>query len=512
MTRTSIFYLQVALLATPFTHAVEIPEGPPELTQAVEIYTKQLRNAHAPTSNAQIGLRWQYLQALRLMEKKAKAAGELKAIESITREFKRFASSKTFEKDKRNSLPPAVQAEFDRFKVADDQMLNHWSNTRKRLDMGFTNKLSEMQKMLTIENRIEDAVKVKEFIPEIPDIRIAKRSRPGLARGKNTRSFNSPTDLEKHILRTRWELIWAGGNDEVPQRPEHLEFHYGNVITFESDEGKLDKYIYEIGEDFNVRITSSKSKHIGFDPSYTLLDFNDEKYRHYHRGRLISPIENTGSENMLQDIVVYYPLDEVSPLARDAGPAGNHAAATDVSVVYFGKRKNAWQFNGHTSQLVVGNPIDINAMQQFTIACWFRIHRLNNRNKLMHWEEAADNSGTYIEVSEKALNFKTGTGGKHSNRYSYAYESKFELNTWYHVAMTYDVRGGTLLFLNGKLVQTQRALPLGDNATTFYIGGNEYPERRNSDTFINGWLDEVFVFKRALSPDEVKTLYEFAQK
>ena len=78
--------------------------------------------------------------------------------------------------------------------------------------------------------------------------------------------------------------------------------------------------------------------------------------------------------------------------------------------------------------------------------------------------------------------------------------------------MTYDARGGTLLFLDGALVQTERSLPLGDNATTLYIGGNKHPESRNYDTFIDGWLDEVFVFTRARSPDEVKTLYEFGQK
>ncbi len=72
---------------------------------------------------------------------------------------------------------------------------------------------------------------------------------------------------------------------------------------------------------------------------------------------------------------------------------------------------------------------------------------------------------------------------------------------WYHFALTYD--GKRLnLYLNGKLVNTRRVVGnIPQNRNNIYVGYN-----------FRGLIDELKVYNRALSPAEVKALYNWSWK
>src|SRR5262245_19776659 len=83
-----------------------------------------------------------------------------------------------------------------------------------------------------------------------------------------------------------------------------------------------------------------------------------------------------------------------------------------------------------------------------------------------------------------------------------------ELNRWYHVVMTYDGKRkaqGVQIYLNGE---SQKINVLFDELTwpidpkdPFRIGAGEGPEKR-----FRGTIDEVRVYRKALTPDEAGTL------
>jgi len=79
------------------------------------------------------------------------------------------------------------------------------------------------------------------------------------------------------------------------------------------------------------------------------------------------------------------------------------------------------------------------------------------------------------------------------------------LNQWTHVALTFD-NGFVSAFVNGQLVQSNSGNPaLGD----IYPGSNEFRigNRQEDGQGFGGVIDEVAVFNRALSTNEVAAIY-----
>jgi hypothetical protein len=75
---------------------------------------------------------------------------------------------------------------------------------------------------------------------------------------------------------------------------------------------------------------------------------------------------------------------------------------------------------------------------------------------------------------------------------------------WYHLAGTYD-RNAVRLFVNGvQVASTESSMPIEPSSFPLLIGRGTYDTERRFD----GIVDEVAVFDRALSDDEIETLYQ----
>jgi hypothetical protein len=77
-----------------------------------------------------------------------------------------------------------------------------------------------------------------------------------------------------------------------------------------------------------------------------------------------------------------------------------------------------------------------------------------------------------------------------------------ELNTWYHVAVTLAGSRVTL-YLNGKEVAAENLVVDTPTETMFYIGSLPNEDRKQLD----GLMDEVSLYDRALTADEVRAIY-----
>jgi hypothetical protein len=84
-----------------------------------------------------------------------------------------------------------------------------------------------------------------------------------------------------------------------------------------------------------------------------------------------------------------------------------------------------------------------------------------------------------------------------------------EINTWHHVAVTYSKNDHGSLYVDGKLHNSQRIIESFNIPTKniqWCIGvGLDNDERRTS---FAGSIDEISHYDRALSAQEVGTLYE----
>jgi hypothetical protein len=75
------------------------------------------------------------------------------------------------------------------------------------------------------------------------------------------------------------------------------------------------------------------------------------------------------------------------------------------------------------------------------------------------------------------------------------------LNTWYHVVGVYD--GAFLIYINGKLDNSVEHTGTIDTNDSDLILGGYY----STGNLIDGTLDDVRIYNRALSATEIKQLY-----
>ena len=204
-------------------------------------------------------------------------------------------------------------------------------------------------------------------------------------------------------------------------------------------------------------------------------------------------------------LVAYYPLDGN---ARDLSDGNNHliVGGAILSTDRFGKKISAYSFNGSTSNLFT-EVTNMPAMDSAkTISWWYFSDAMPMYDK----ELGAENmlvlvdsiAGMGIQFGFRAPGYKTKGfdvwewgGGTFMDMDHPKYAS------WHHCIYIYN--GNTHSFyLNGKKIATSRVKPKSGVPNLLMLGN--YP---GGDQFFKGKLDEIRIYKRALIPLEVNTLY-----
>jgi len=189
---------------------------------------------------------------------------------------------------------------------------------------------------------------------------------------------------------------------------------------------------------------------------------------------------------LTDNLVAYYKLDGNS---NDSVGSNN---GTDTSVSYsssYGKINQGANFNGSNSKILISgyNPSD-----NFTIQAW-ALYKADNSTII-----GSNKTFLYFR-SDNKLEFPYTSSGTSPQVIS---DSSVSYNNWYHVVVT--ISSNTIkLYINNVLksnVSYTGSLVSGDN--TGYIGTRDV-----SATWFNGYIDELGIWSRALSPTEVTALY-----
>ena len=143
--------------------------------------------------------------------------------------------------------------------------------------------------------------------------------------------------------------------------------------------------------------------------------------------------------------------------------------------------------------------------QNLTVALWFKAASFDNSNwntTLLNKERHERTDGYYgmaLTTNGKPMAL-LNIGGGSENAYSVA---SYPLNTgeWYHLAFTYDSHV-LKLYVNGSLVKMQTiGKPRSRNTGNLFLG-----RRGDGGYFFNGVLDDVRLYRRALTSAEISDL------
>jgi hypothetical protein len=201
-------------------------------------------------------------------------------------------------------------------------------------------------------------------------------------------------------------------------------------------------------------------------------------------------------------------LDETSgDIAYDASGNGNNGTATGTTIVD-GKVGKARSFNGYQDHISLPNTI---TPSQITLEAWInntgRGHDPANRGQaIITKEDGHGNSSNlawrlYIQPNTFKLNTIMSNG---TSNILVDSKASIELNTWYHVAATYD--GSSIkLYINGELDTSVTANLGALNSTTslpLRIGAMDYFSSPDYLEGFEGIIDEVRISNKALEPWE----------
>ncbi len=166
-----------------------------------------------------------------------------------------------------------------------------------------------------------------------------------------------------------------------------------------------------------------------------------------------------------------------------------------------GKIKECLRFSGSTDRVEVSKALMV-GLEAFTIECWFNYENSANWRWMFgggpEWNYglgcciySGSNIVRYHLKTDKG-SFYTGNGA-----------TKLNTGEWYHIAYTYDGKSARS-YVNGQLDFEQAITGVVViDPTTLAIGAGYW----NNNEYFVGMIDEVRVYKRALSIDEANKNY-----
>ena len=201
---------------------------------------------------------------------------------------------------------------------------------------------------------------------------------------------------------------------------------------------------------------------------------------------------------------------------RDSSSWGNNGTCSGVNCPSFtsGKFGNALNFDGLNDYVDAGNDASLNITDAITIEAW--INPAVAQEKC--WDGVSGNYGVMGKVSAPAnsvnwswqLKYGAPGGGCYLGFQFNAnpegsrwvrVKQNMTAGQWYHVVGTFD---GTDIksYLNGDLKDSNKISAIKGNRNKLIIGSEGWAN------YFNGKIDEVRIFNRALSPDEIKAAYD----
>jgi len=202
-------------------------------------------------------------------------------------------------------------------------------------------------------------------------------------------------------------------------------------------------------------------------------------------------------------LVGYWPLDGATTnwaanTTADLSGQGNTGTLVSLatsSAPAVGKIGGALNFNGSASNISVPNSAGINPASTITVSVWIKPGTSATSDII----EKAGCNGYYLEIVAAAVAWGKQCVGTNQTSAS----NVIKLNAWNYVVSTYD--GTTLnIYINGVLKATK--------STAFTFANNGVLEiGKGLDGFFPGAIDDVRVYNRALSAQEIALLYAAGQ-
>ncbi len=215
------------------------------------------------------------------------------------------------------------------------------------------------------------------------------------------------------------------------------------------------------------------------------------------------PIDKTQialNNSLKEGLIAYYSFDGN---ADDQSSNDNNCivAGATLTTDKFEKDNKAFYFNGKNNQILVGNKPIFDLTNTMTISVWILPNTLSGDIKVLSKFQVGSNS-YQLSLLNGAASFQIIRGGSLS--WDKCESDILQINQWQHIVCTYN-NSEMKVYVNGVL-KNKLAINGAINISTApliignYNGGNSW---------FNGKIDEVRLYNRAITEEEVVKFYNF---
>jgi hypothetical protein len=193
-------------------------------------------------------------------------------------------------------------------------------------------------------------------------------------------------------------------------------------------------------------------------------------------------------------------IGENSTEAVDISRYGNNGTIYGATQIFSGKYGGAIEFDGVDDYVAIP-PLFKNQQPEMTLSVWFYANNITNNGVILMERDISTRASIILYVYSGRM---YASVNDNSSNVATKYVPIIP-NQWYFGAVTY--RSGKMsVYLNGSLVGTAANVKYSLNVqnNNFSVGG--WPvENKN---YFNGSIDDIRVYNRTLSPEEIKMLYQ----
>jgi hypothetical protein len=185
----------------------------------------------------------------------------------------------------------------------------------------------------------------------------------------------------------------------------------------------------------------------------------------------------------------------------DASGVGNHGTISGAAWTPAGRYGAALSFDGINDWVTVADAASLDLTNRLTVEAWVYPTALNSWETVALKEAGSELAYALYGDNNGGASRRPGAwiriGGTSTSALGTA---TLPVNTWTHLAMTYD-GAQVRLFVNGTQVRSvARTGSIAASTGPLRIGGNAVWTE-----FFNGRIDEVRIYNRALTATEIQT-------
>jgi hypothetical protein len=225
-------------------------------------------------------------------------------------------------------------------------------------------------------------------------------------------------------------------------------------------------------------------------------------------------IVEESSNTLTNGLVAYYKLDESSvgsdPVTRnDSWVNALHLTDNGTTTHATGVIGNAADLEASDSNYLesAADPAALDITDKLTVAAWFRAESGSGTIRYIasKYSTTSNQRGYAIYIgSGNEFTGVVSTNGTATKTVAATTFGPLSLNTWYHGVFVVDSTAGTLdVYVNGTLSNSDTfSNGINNSSAPFKIGGHT-----STSSLFDGRVDEVLIYDRALTSDEVAQLY-----